>query len=392
MTFNSVLNYTLLFVLNEISMFYYATWSYCVLYFRNKHWKYGILFRAWVETSNVVCDAEKIAIEPTLLRHSRQRYIPRCQYGPSSYTDGAHSWISPDSRHRCAIDVCQIFKHDIVCYCLDIYENCFLVSTQTHLENRLLLRSCQNKQLANANILLYVSTVAWQEKCYPYPIPDLTGWNSDRVELSGGSNSASRIWMIRVFGRFGVRKDAVTWSYSQWFGRLDRSLPGSGGQHWGCMSWGPVSKGYKVLSCASCSQISFERPKTEGCRYMFWMTSSIKVGVNMYLVMGILNAWRNIFCLTRCSSITIHCLNIAWRRLASHFFGFLSWVNLAEHDAVPNLDILGTPTVCGSMVAGGRTPTATTPTSRAPHFVWVLERFGLETWCETEGVGFSMST
>lgn len=37
----------------------------------------------------------------------------------------------------------------------------------------------------------------------------------------------------------------------------------------------------------------------------------------MYLVMGILNAWRNIFCLTRCSSITIHCLNIAWRRLAS---------------------------------------------------------------------------
>lgn len=108
----------------------------------------------------------------------------------------------------------------------------------------------------------------------------------------------------------------------------------------------------------------------------------------MYLVMGILNAWRNIFCLTRCSSITIHCLNIAWRRLASHFFGFLSWVNLAEHDAVPNLDILGTPTVCGSMVAGGRTPTATTPTSRAPHFVWVLERFGLETWCETEGVGF----
>jgi len=54
-------------------------------------------------------------------------------------------------------------------------------------------------------------------------------------------------------------------------------------------------------------------------------------------------------------------------------------VNLAEHDAVPNLDMLGTPTVCGSMVAGGRTPTATTPTSRAPHFVGVLERFGLET-------------
>lgn len=131
------------------------------------------------------------------LRHSRQRYIPRCQYGPSSYTDGTHSWISPDSRHRCAIDVCQIFKHDIVCYCLDIYENCFLVSTQTHLQNRLLLRSCQNKQLANANILLYLSTVAWQKICYPYPIPDLTGWNSDRVELSGGSNSATCFRKIR---------------------------------------------------------------------------------------------------------------------------------------------------------------------------------------------------
>ena len=73
---------------------------------------------------------------------------------------------------------------------------------------------------------------------------------------------------------------------------------------------------------------------------MFWMTSSIKVGVNMYLVMGILNAWRNIFCLTRCSSITIHCLNIAWRCQTlicwAHLRCVAAWLQVAEHPQLPH--------------------------------------------------------
>ena len=167
-------------------MFYFVTLSYCVLYFgTNIGNALDLKLPMWFEMRR------KIAIEPTLFSPIFAPFQTKVHSTSANMVQvRIHMALIPGSHPIQDIVVQLMFVRFLSTTLFVIVwtsmKIVFLVSTQTHLQNRLLLRSCQNKQLANANILLYVSTVAWQKICYPCPIPDLTGWNSDRVELSGG--------------------------------------------------------------------------------------------------------------------------------------------------------------------------------------------------------------